>query len=220
MAPNGAAVSPFAASGSQPDWGALPDADEDGLPDAWETGAIDTDGNGTTDLNLAAMGADPQHKDIFLEIDFMQNHALMQSAIDTVTQAFATAPIGNPDATNGITLHVDNGPASTMDPVTGQLWGVLSDQDQLAHDDVLGGFLVPSNDYDWTEFDALKSANFGSERRPAFHYVIAGHGYGNSANDSSGLSRGIGGSDLLVTLGVGCTPGDSTSADTTSRLGR
>jgi hypothetical protein len=178
------------------------DSDGDALPDVWEEDGVDSDGDGTIDLDLPEMGADPLHKDLFLEIDHMQGHALLQSAVDAVTQSFADAPVANPDGTTGIALHVDNGPASTMDPRTGEAWGGLSDRDELPHVEVLGEQVA--GEYDWTEFDALKATSFLPEREPAFHYAISGHGYGSPTETSSGISRGIEGSDLLVTLGVGC----------------
>lgn len=49
------------------------DPDADGLPDHWERpgGGIDIDRDGTIDLPLAEFGANPQHKDLFLEIDWV-----------------------------------------------------------------------------------------------------------------------------------------------------
>ena len=76
------------------------------------------------DLDLPAMGADPRHKDLFLELDFMPPHRLAQGAVDRMELAFAAAPVPNPDGTTGITLHVDNGPGSTMDPAHGRDLGV------------------------------------------------------------------------------------------------
>ena len=186
------------------------DADGDALPDVWEEDGVDADGNGTIDLDLPAMGADPLHKDVFLEIDHMQGHGLLQSAVDVVTQAFADAPVANPDGTTGIALHVDNGPGSTMNPRTGATWGGRSDRDELPHVEVLGERV--GGEYDWTEFDVLKGTSFGGEREPVFHYAISGHGYGSPTETSSGISRGIEASDLLVTLGVGCA---GTGADCT-----
>jgi hypothetical protein len=186
------------------------DADGDALPDVWEEEGVDTDGDGSVDLDLPAMGADPLHKDLFLEIDHMQGHALLQSAVDVVTQSFADAPVANPDGTTGIALHVDNGPASTMNPRTGATWAGRSDRDELPHVEVLGEHV--GGEYDWTEFDVLKETGFAAEREPVFHYAISGHGYGSPTETSSGISRGIEGSDLLVTLGVGCA---GTGADCT-----
>ena len=45
------------------------DQDGDGLLDNWETAGLDADSNGTIDVNLPAMGANPLRKDIFLELD-------------------------------------------------------------------------------------------------------------------------------------------------------
>jgi hypothetical protein len=42
------------------------DKDEDGLSDVWETTGVDTDCGGVVDLDLAAQGAKPNHRDVFL----------------------------------------------------------------------------------------------------------------------------------------------------------
>jgi Big-like domain-containing protein len=47
------------------------DSDQDGLLDHWETTGIDMDQDGIVDLNLAAMGANPTKRDLFLEIDWI-----------------------------------------------------------------------------------------------------------------------------------------------------
>jgi dipeptidyl aminopeptidase/acylaminoacyl peptidase len=194
------------ATGSLPDWGPSGDRDGDGLLDAWETSGIDVDGDGTVDLDLPAMGADPSHKDIFLEIDHMVGHELSDAAVALVVDAFAAAPVTNPDGASGVTLHVDNGPTSIMDP-SGQTWDALSEADSLAHQAVLGS-LTPTGDYDWSAVDDLKAVSFSDAREPAFHYLVSGHRYGSATKNSSGLSRGIGASDLLVTLGPASEPGE------------
>ncbi len=183
------------------------DTDGDGLLDEWETTGIDANGDGTVDLNLAAMGANPNRKDAFIELDTMPNHTIAQGAINTVVASFAAAPVSNPDGTTGITLHVDNGPASIMNPVTGATWGALSrGTATIAETAVLGTFTGPN--YNWAAFDVIKAANFPAERAPAFRYAISGHQYGSAANTSSGIARGISGSDFLVTLGAFCAVGD------------
>ena len=176
------------------------DTDGDGLLDTWETAGIDADGNGSIDVDLPAMGADSQHKDIFVELDYMPPHRLDQAGIDSVVAAFANAPVANPDGVDGVTLHVDNGPTSVMDPTTGALWGARSDQDSISHQDLLGTVLALG--YDWTDFDTLKNANFADARKPAFHYAISAHGFDG---DVSGIARDLPSSDFLVTLGSGCT---------------
>lgn len=179
------------------------DSDGDGLPDDWELNGYDPDGpGGQPALDLPAMGAKVDHKDVFLELDFMPPHRLDQAGIAEVIQAFASAPVGNPDGTNGIELHVDNGSGSVMDPSSGALWGARSDQDEVAHQATLGSVTPgPGGGYEWGEFDVLKLANFADEREPVFHYAISAHAHDGRF---SGIARGIPSSDLLVTLGAGC----------------
>jgi NHL repeat len=178
------------------------DSDGDSLPDAWELLGYDSNGDGNVDVDLPAMGADPMHKDVFVEIDWMSNHHLDDAAIQKVVSAFAAAPAGgNPDGRTGIALHVDNGSDSIM---TGnETWGDRSDSDQLTHRTPLG---TGSSNYNWASFDTLKAGNFTAARRPIFHYVISIHGYDSTT--SSGISRGIIGSDLIVSLGAFCAVGD------------
>lgn len=104
------------------------DTDGDGLFDSWEEHGYDADGDGTIDVNLPAMGADPLRKDLFLQVNWMQpdgatpcilifwcpgspdgSHPPNAGAIKKVVAAFADAPVGNPDGSTGITLHVDAG---------------------------------------------------------------------------------------------------------------
>lgn len=177
----------------------FPDRDGDALPDLWETNGYDADGDGTPDVDLPGMGADPDRKDIFLEIDFMAPHRLEQSGVDLVVQAFAAAPVPNPNGPSGIELHVDNGPGSVMDPSSGALWGARSGHDQVPHQAVLGS--VTPGAYQWGEFDLLKLAHFADEREPVFHYAISAHAHSGTV---SGIARGAPSSDLLVTLGEGC----------------
>jgi len=191
------------ADAQKPDWQPThPDSDGDGLPDDWETAGIDTPAG---HLDLPAMGADPHHKDIFVELDAMPGDELSQSAIDDVVTAFANAPVSNPDGTTGIDLHVDNGPASIMNPVTGATWGARSGHDTIPHADMLGGPAQDgSNEYDWSAFDALRAQFFSPVREPAFHYAISAHEF--DAAHHSGLSRGITASDFIIALGSICDP--------------
>ena len=186
--------------GRRPDWAPLPDQDGDALLDTWETSGIDIGDNGTIDLDLPAMGADPRHKDIFVELDFMPPHRFDPAAGPELTKAFADAPVQNPDGTTGIALHLDNGADSVMNPRTGALWGSRSRQDSIPHQDMLGS--VSANTYDWGPFDTIKSARFEeSVRGPAFHYGISAHGHYQQV---SGIARDIPSSDFLVTIGAGC----------------
>ena len=161
--------------------GASADTDGDGLLDEWEVNGYDHDGDSIIDVDLPAMGANPLRKDIFVEIDWMKatdhNHKPDAKGITKVINAFANAPVSNPDGSTGIILHVD----------TGNLGGGNS----LNHDIDLNPV--------WTEFDVIKAANFAPERGPIFHYAVFAHQY--SAGCSSGLARGIPASDFIVSLG-------------------
>ncbi len=65
---------------------------------------------GTT--SVAPLGASPNHKDIFVQIDYA-SQALKDnmscSELDALVAAFANAPVSNPDGKSGINLHIDAG---------------------------------------------------------------------------------------------------------------
>ena len=189
-----------------------PDADGDGLLDTWEEHGYDSKHDGVMDVNLPAMGANKNHKDIFVQTDYMvatdHTHQPTPGALQTLMAAFNKAPITNPDGTTGIHIHIDAGPNSVMDPVTGATWGSLSQATALAHANVLGS-LDANNIYVWTDFNAVKAANFSLSRLPIFRYVIFAHDYaaiGNSGISNNLISNntviwGKGASDLIVSLG-------------------
>ncbi len=196
--------------------GAETDTDRDALLDSWETDGIDFDGDGTVDLDLPAMGADPNHKDIFVEIDYMElggtsghTHKPKAAALQTVIDAFKNAPVTNPDGTPGIRIHIDAGSDTIMNPVTNATWGAMSQSDALTHQNNLGTCPVDSDlgyrVYNWTAFDGIKgvgvSGNFSIQRGDVFHYNIWGHSLCPEYGSVSGISRGIPASDFLVTLG-------------------
>jgi hypothetical protein len=85
------------------------DTDGDGLLDKWETEGEGYDVNldGVVDINLYDRGARPDRKDLFYEIDRMVGVPLESGAVDDVIEAFALAPVPNPDGSTGITLHFD-----------------------------------------------------------------------------------------------------------------
>ena len=77
------------------------DSDGDGIPDCWERNGVNING-----YHLTFPGANPFHRDIFVESDAINGWAPSQQAIDDVVQAFANAPVMNLDGTTGINLHV------------------------------------------------------------------------------------------------------------------
>ena len=194
------------------------DQDGDGLCDEWETKGYWSHIAGKQDqfIDLPAMGARVDHKDVFLHIDYMQQsptisgahtHQPKAAAMQQIVTSFSNAPVMNLDGTTGINLHIDCGP--TCYTGTGSISGTQSLAVSLpeTNDFDPTPFNTRTGAFDWTLFDTL-SANFtGTGRAYAFHHVIFGHeqhpGYA-----SSGISRNAdkaafynGASDLIVTLG-------------------
>jgi uncharacterized repeat protein (TIGR01451 family) len=176
------------------------DTDGDGLWDDWEQTGVDTNGDGVVDLDLPGEGADPMHKDIFVEIDWMDctvggsdcaagdthNHQPKAAAIAAVVQAFADAPVTNPDGVDGIALHVDV-------------------SNSIQHQNFLR---IPNACFTGTagtQFDAVKNdtANFGPDnpRRFAYHYNLWTHRQTSGDGGSSGCAE-LPGNDFQVSLGA------------------
>lgn len=107
------------------------DLDGDGLLDSWEADGIDVNDDGDVDdpvdLDLPSWGADPRRRDLFLELDTANGRQLGRDDVQAMKNAFAAAPVSNPDGTTGINLWVDTGGA--VDPVAqeGQALGTCSD---------------------------------------------------------------------------------------------
>ncbi len=160
------------------------DTDGDSLEDGWEIFGIDANSDGTIDLDLSSLGADPLHKDIFVEVDFMQLHQPNADAMNDLVTAFAISPVSNPDGLNGINLHiqVDNA---------------------MAHFNCITV---------WSGFDSLKSALFGTSsqradpnasnilaaKRLVYHYGLFLHGQCNTSYSGIGERPG---DDFIISRG-------------------
>src|SRR5439155_9463842 len=126
------------------------DTDNDGLLDIWETavsgqtGGFRDPATGNLLFDLNALGANPMHKDLFVEADFMReftanplnpndpngpkstphSHDLLlkTDVVDLIGDAFKNAPVPNPNSDNpnlgdyGISLHMDLGEYHGPDP--------------------------------------------------------------------------------------------------------
>ncbi|RDX37025.1 hypothetical protein DZA50_03150 [Kangiella sp. HD9-110m-PIT-SAG07] len=153
------------------------DTDDDRLSDAAEI-------FGYNGVDIRYYGADPLRKTVLIEADYYQAFKPDQAALDQVIQAFADAPVSNPDGSTGITLaiHLD---------------------DKVSSADV-----DPDLNPVWSDFDIIKNKYFESRRDDLFHYAlfadqILGATY-------SGISRGIPAHDFVVSLGAWPTPGGTT----------
>ena len=196
--------------------GASVDTDGDGLLDEWETEGITVTVGGTPEyVNLPAMGAKPDHKDVFVEVDWMgapgggdtHTHAPNPGAIANIVTAFNNAPVTNPDSTTGVHLHVDYGPSSPLTWGTAATWGALSHGTVVPHQAFVStctGF-----NFNWTGVDTIKAANFTPGRAAVFHYNPWVHSLCSALPGTSGISRnpggtafGTGASDFIVSLGA------------------
>ncbi|MFC4121385.1 DUF11 domain-containing protein [Nonomuraea zeae] len=96
------------------------DADGDGLLDGWERHGYNDNADSVIDVDLPKMGADPRHKDLFVELDYVGDHHPDRESVAEVRAAYAAAPkdaggVPNPDGKLGITLHLDMGPLADRD---------------------------------------------------------------------------------------------------------
>ncbi len=187
---------PAESSGSAYVFGSgVSDTDDDGLLDSWETQGqgIDVNGDGTIDLDLYALGARPNHKDLFVEIDCMTGHT--PTGLTPVVTTFSSAFVPNPDGTTGINLHLQ------------------IDETNLP---LSSGWLISN----WPpQFDTYKNQYFGSPaergspnatqiltaKRTAFRYCL----YANTSlsgttgtDGAAGLARDHHADDFLVFKGM------------------
>jgi hypothetical protein len=168
------------------------DADGDGLPDCWETmgGGIDFDGDGANDVGLCVPVdtngdgitnttecASSTQKDLFVEIDYMQDHkpdpkALSQTqspativngvpvGVKSVREAFAAAPVTNPSpAGPGIKLHMQVDEQVKFFPLFG---AETSHVNFVAFTPCTAPASTVSDQTQAVDFDTIKAANFGT----------------------------------------------------------
>ena len=182
------------------------DTDGDSIADDDEISGINSDGDAEIEVDLPAMGADPNHKDIFVEVDQMETHPLDLAVPGYASYMFANAPVSNPDGSTGIALHVDAGPNSLMNLNPVMFWGGLSRSDTFPHL-AESGPLTSDDEDDWSTFDSeYKFDNFEEARDDAFHYAVSLHGLNDPV--VIGLARKILSSDFVVASGRGCGPGE------------
>lgn len=96
------------------------DSDSDGLPDSWEVCGLDQDGDSVIDLDLPGMGATPERKDLFVEIDWMvantgvpgiqhSHEPWLPSLINAWEEMNALRVTNPPPARSGVALRLDVG---------------------------------------------------------------------------------------------------------------
>ena len=168
-----------------------PDTDGDGLSDSVEINGYDADGDGRPEVDYKKMGANPYHKDVFVEMDYMPGELASEEELDRIVQSFADINISNPDGRTGINLHLDagaaRGPKYNLGGGEQVKWQVLIDD-------------IGNNAGNWARF---KASHFNQRRDGLFHYMVWGDYYvqqQNGESGSSGLGQ-LGGRDFMVTVG-------------------
>lgn len=159
------------------------DADGDRLLNKWEQNGIDINNDGKIDFIL--VGANPLHKDLYVEVDYMKMHKPWKQAITDVIDSFDNAPLSNPDGATGINLHVD-----VDEEVTHQSTTSTTDLVNIRN----------SNFGTATERADPNSANIIPAKRLVYHYGLFGHS--QPGTTSSGISNGIPAMEFLVSLGA------------------
>jgi len=180
----------------------LIDTDGDSLLDSWETNGYDYNKDGSVDLNLPAMGADPVKKDIFVEIDYMttitHTHRPDNGARADVIAAFAA---------KGIDLHliVDEA-VREIEPIRFHPGDVEKTPAGTFDDLKLGNPVNPcgTNPTDAhfgtvADRSSANCTNIIAARRQVFRYAIFGHNHAHNIG-SSGMAE-TPGNDFMVTLG-------------------
>jgi hypothetical protein len=169
------------------------DTDGDGLFDSWETKGIDVNHDGQIDLDLPSLGANPNRKDIFVEVDYMNGHIFNEKAKNNVIRSFDHAPVTNPNGErDGINLHV-------------QIDDSISEINPLNLDRGPNG--------EWNDFDKIKKDYFGTvtertnlnnikAKKKAFRYALFINKFstGGKTQGNSGIAE-LAGNDLIVSLG-------------------
>lgn len=170
---------------------AFRDRDGDGLYDDWEDFGIDVGGDGVVDLSLSALGARSDHRDLFVEIDWLfgadHTHLPSALALSQVEDAFRAAPVSNPDGTTGIRIHF--------------LWSdpIEERPSNVELEDLLGVRAIKGEMFGDAAHRAPSAANQLAARRLVFRYLLIGHL--RSGTTSSGVSE-YPGDDFLVSLGA------------------
>jgi hypothetical protein len=223
------AVAPIVGSVSCLSWAAIlvsttvQDSDGDGLLDVWEKSGLTDIADGSF-VNLPVMGADPNVKDIFVDIDYMTTSGYTTTGQGTVprhmhlpTQA-ALDMVGDAFKAQGINIHFDVGNIFYQgDPyvVPGTLSRGGNAINEPTCDPSATTCLFP--DYpgtvSWkTGFQQIKDGDsnlsiprsFDHNRRDIFHYVLFAHTVGLPKwrmNDGSLVSIVVSGNTATVTTG-------------------
>lgn len=141
--------------------------------------AADADVDGLSDDVELQLGSNPNHKDIFVEVDWLvvngRSFRPRGNFIQMAKEFFASADTFNPDKGDGITIHIQLSQ------------GIKINQETI-------GSFDPDGNYNWSDFDAIKSQYFTPSRRSTHHYCLFVSdigGVNGSPTGISGISRNV-----------------------------
>lgn len=185
------------------------DTDGDGLRDNWETlgllRAAESSSSGIVyeDLLLPTWGADPRHKDLFIEVDFMERSEFESSQMllpnkaiefagyyqdqkDTpsaLVDAFRAATLRNPDRKRGINVHLDTGrePLSLDHATIYGNWGGYTSVPPVRN---------ANNDLEGANYKTAWIENMSPARRGIFRHILAYSTGGGSTEENSFAGAG------------------------------
>jgi hypothetical protein len=193
----------------------IDDADGDGLSDLWESEGVDIDHDGTIDLALdqAPYNANPNRRDLFVEMDYMTcqlspatcaagdltSHAPQPGVVADVVKAFSDAPGTNPDGSTGISLHLLVDEPVAEIPVVKWYPSLASTYDDV--EDIKAGPAGPCNGAFGTaaERTATNCEKLLKAKAQVYRWGLFGHLYAENYG-SSGVAE-YPGNDFLVTVG-------------------
>ena len=160
-----------------------PDTDGDGFLDGWEVKGVFKNNRLVVDLPI--MGADPLHKDLFVEIDWMadatHSHKPKAASLQRVVNAFRD---------HGINLHFDDGNFGGGNSITHQTGHAWSEFD-FSNASARHAYVAAGNQY----FFDIKKAIFDPNRIGIFYYALF-----TDYQDSSSGQAEVGG-NFYVALG-------------------
>jgi hypothetical protein len=172
------------------------DTDRDGLTDMAEVFGVD---HATFPQYLPRWGADPRHKDVFIEVDYASDFASNPLTAQDVLDAQAYFSVGaasslqNPDGLPGVRLHLDLGVAPT-NPAHATSFG---DWDCVTTNGCGSSQVPPGTSY---------GAGADSQRDPIraglFHYALIDFAPGGGQGWSPGDRFGWGGTPTNRQMGT------------------
>jgi hypothetical protein len=167
------------------------DTDDDQLSDRAELIGMEMPGLGEDGasalLDLPGLGANPLHRDVFVEIDYYEGRRPSAGVQRLVVEAFARAPLDNPDGKRGITLHL----VVADGPIT----------DATLAKKELGNKDAPRPDSGdiWDDVESIKAKYADPMHKDAFYWTLFAETL--RGGSMSGLAADFGSQDSIVTLG-------------------